>query len=123
LIGSDTTGVADDTYADGWSFTFNISTGTGGNATRFRMDDWTDSYGNTIATFNNTKMVYYDNTGTQRTYWVQNTYNETQTIYPLQDLSAAPGTQGNITVYVKIPVGTVAGSYSTSYGVGLYSVA
>jgi hypothetical protein len=124
LIASDTNGVADGTYANGWSFTFNISTGTGGNAVRFRMDDWQDSYGHHFPVFNYTKMVYYANdTGTQKVYWVNNTYDETQPLYPLQDVdSGTDGTQGNITVYVSIPIGTTAGSYSTSYGVGLYNL-
>jgi hypothetical protein len=123
LIASDTVGIADGTYENGWSFTFNISMGTGGNALRFRMYDWTDASGNTMSTFNNTKMVYYNSTGVQSTYWVRSSYDETQTVYALQDIdSVMAGTQGNITIYVKIPVGTVSGSYSTSYGVGLYSV-
>jgi hypothetical protein len=123
LIAVDSVGIADDSYDDGWSFTFNISTGAGGDGVRFRMYDWEDSSGNTIAVFNNTKMVYYDNTSTQRTYWVRNTYDGAQTIYPLFDVDpSVAGTQGNITIYVKIPVGTTSGSYTTSYGVGLYNV-
>ena len=123
LIAVDSVGIADDSYDDGWSFTFNISTGIGGDGVRFRMYDWEDSSGNSIAVFNNTKMVYYDNTSTQRTYWVRNGYDGAQTIYPLFDVDpSVAGTQGNITIYVKIPVGTTSGSYTTSYGVGLYNV-
>jgi hypothetical protein len=120
LIASHTNGVADGTFANGWSFTFNISTGTGGNAVKFRMDDWTGP--GLFPVFNNTEMVYYNSSGMRNVYWVKNGYDPDQLVSDLQDLSAADGTQGNITVYVKIPVGTVAGSYSTSYGVGLYSV-
>lgn len=123
LISVKTNGIADGTFTNGWSFKFNISTGTGGNAVSFRMDDWQDSNGNHILVFNYTRMVYYDANGTRRIYWVNNTYDENQALYPLQDVDPAiNGTQGNITVDVSIPVGTTAGSYSTSYGVGLYNI-
>jgi hypothetical protein len=128
LIASDTTGIADNTYTNGWSFTFNISTGTGGNATRFRMNDWCRSgsscTGNDVIGIDgNVYMQYINATGSTNTYNVKNSYNESETVYPLQDVdSGIAGTQGNVTIYVKIPVGTTAGSYSTSYAVGLYRV-
>ena len=123
LIASDTVGVADNTYANGWSFTFNISTGTGGNAIRFRMDNWTILAGsNIIAVFNNTYMEYVNSTGGYRNYTVKNSYDEAQDIDPLNDTdTSTTGTQSTIIIYVKIPTGTVSGVYSTGYGAGLYS--
>lgn len=122
LTASDTAGIADGSYDNGWSWTFRISTGTGGNAVRFRVDNWT-SGSNIMATFNNTKLTYTNSTNETKTYWVREYYDETQSVDALKDDdSAVDGTQTNVTVSVKIPTGTVSGSYSTTYAVGLYNV-
>jgi hypothetical protein len=55
-------------------------------------------------------------------YNVKNAYNESETIYPLFDIDATAGTQGNVTIYVKLPTGTNSGSYSTTFAAGLYRV-
>lgn len=127
LVASDTTGTADGTYANGWSFTFNISTGTGVNTTRVKMNDWTLSgTTTTMKVDGNTKMTYTDNTSTSRTYQVHNTYNDTagveEIVYALRDDSAKSGKQSQVVVAVKIPTGTTTGSYTTSYTFGAYTI-
>jgi len=128
LISSTSSGVADNTYTDGLSFKFNITLGTSGNATRFRMNDWclvgSDCSGNNkIAVSGNVIMNYTTLNGTTMMYNVKNAYNETEAVTPLFDIDATSGIQGNVTIYVKIPTGTNSGSYSTTFAAGLYSVA
>ena len=127
LINSTRNGIADNTFANGWTYTFNVTLGTSGNATRFRMDDWclvgSDCVGNNKITISgNAIMNYTTQNGTTILYNVRNNYNETELIYPLFDIEGTSGTQGNVTIYVKIPTSTNAGSYSTTFAAGLYSV-
>ena len=124
LVASDTSGVADNSYANGWSFTFNLSTGSGINTTRFKMTDWalsTDST-TTIEVDGNANMTYTDNTSTSRTYQVHNTYNESEVVYALRDDSTKSGKQSQVIVYVKIPSGTTSGTYTTTYSFGAYQI-
>ena len=102
---------------------FNISTGSGGNSLRFKMDNWTISGGSAIiSVFNNTYMEYTNSTGSLRNYTVKNSYDEDQDIDPLNDTATSTsGTQSQITIRIKIPTGTTSGAYSTGYGAGLYS--
>ena len=91
------------------------------------MDDWclvgSDCVGNNKITISgNAIMNYTTQNGTTILYNVRNNYNETELIYPLFDIEGTSGTQGNVTIYVKIPTSTNAGSYSTTFAAGLYSV-
>lgn len=125
MISSDTSGVADNTYANGWSYTFNITLGTGVNATRVKLNNFTMTTDSTktIGVPGNVVMNYTNASGYAKSYNVLESYNESATIDPLFDLdSSAAGVQGNVTIYVKIPSGTVAGAYSTSYAFGSYTV-
>jgi len=128
LISATTSGVADNTYTSGWMFRFNVTLGTSGNATRFRMNDWclvgSDCSGNNkIAVSGNVVMNYTTLNGTTMMYNVKNTYNESEAVTPLFDIDATSGIQGNVTIYLKIPTGTNSGSFSTTFAAGLYSVA
>ena len=130
LYATDTIATADNTYANGWSFTFNITLGsttsnaTTVNATAVRIANWTQVGGTaTIATANNTIMNYTDVTGTRRTYYISHDYNTTDTIYPLQDLdTASRPINGTVTIFVKVPV-ALSGTYSTTFTFASYSVA
>lgn len=128
---SDTSGVADNTYDNGWSFTFNITLGsttsnaTDVNATAVKIANWTRSGGSeTIATAGNTKMTYRHVNGTLMTYYVSHGYNTTDTIYPLLDLDTqSQPINGTVTVYVKLPTSTTPGTYTTTFTFGSWSVA
>jgi hypothetical protein len=128
---SDTSAIADNTYANGWSFTFDITLGstssnaTDVNATAVRIANWTRVGGSeTITTSGNTIMNYTDASGTARTYYVSHNYNTTDTIYPLQDLDGrSQPINGTVTIYVKIPASTVPGTYSTTFTFGSWSKA
>lgn len=127
---SDTSAIADNTYANGWSFTFNVTLGsatsnlTSVNATAVRIANWTRVGGTeTIATAGNTVMNYTDSGGTARTYYVSHDYNTTDTIYPLRDGDAqSVPINGTVTIYVKIPTSTLAGAYSTTFTFGSWVV-
>ncbi|MBI1978854.1 MAG: hypothetical protein HYS62_02195, partial [Candidatus Aenigmarchaeota archaeon] len=130
---SDTSGIADGTYANGWSFTFNITLGsstsnaTDVNATAVKVANWTCtscSTSSSIITTGNTIMNYTISNGTAATYYVSHDYNTTDTIYPLRDLhSTSVPINGTVTVYVKIPAATLPGTYSTTFTFGSWSVA
>ena len=131
LNSSDTSAIADNTFANGWSFTFNITLGgttsnvTTVNATAVKIANWTRVGGSdTIVTAGNTIMNYTISNGTAATYYVSHNYNATDTIYPLQDLhtSSVP-INGTVTIYMKIPAATVPGTYSTTFTFGSWSVA
>ncbi len=127
---SDTSAVADNTYANGWSFTFNITLGstttnsTSVNATAVRVANWTRVGGTeTITTAGNTYMSYRMSNGTAATYYVSQNYNTTDTIYPLQDLDLqSQAINGTVTIYVKIPASTTPGTYTTTFTFGSWSV-
>ncbi|MBI2084692.1 MAG: hypothetical protein HYT70_03735 [Candidatus Aenigmarchaeota archaeon] len=132
LYSSDINATNDNTYGNGWSFTFNITLGstttnaTGVNATAVRIANWTKIGGPgaaTIPTANNTIMNYTISNGTAATYYVSHNYNTTDTIYPLQDLhEQTAAINGTVTIYVKLPP-TAVGTYSTTFTFGSWSVA
>lgn len=121
---SDTSGIADNTYANGWSFTFNLTLGSGGNATRIRMDDFSRVGGTeTFAVSTNVKMDYSTLNKSVMTYNVRNAFNESEAVAPLLDIdSGTSGVQSTVTVSVKIPSSVTAGTYTTTFVAGLYSV-
>ncbi|MBI2547267.1 MAG: hypothetical protein HYW23_02365 [Candidatus Aenigmarchaeota archaeon] len=127
---SDTSAIADNTYANGWSFTFNVTLGstttnsTNVNATSVKVGNWTQVGGTgTIVTVGNTIMNYTDASGTARTAYISDRYNTTDTIYPLQDLDTTTSAiNGTVTIYVKLPTSTTPGTYTTTFTFGSYNV-
>ncbi len=117
------TAVVNNSFDGGWAFRFNISTGSGGNATRMKMANWTLASDSSavIPIHTNVRMNYTDTQGNKRIYNVTNSYNETESVFGIQDIdSGKSGNQGNVTVFIKIPLGTTSGSYSTTFQFALY---
>ncbi len=108
--------VADDTYANGWKWKFNI---TLNNLTEtnlaMKFDQWVSGT-NTLDAANNMRYSVDDATWTAIT--ANGAYPATNIDVSAIDEDASKGGR-QVTVYVemKVPVGTTSGSYSTSYGV------
>ncbi len=128
---SDTSAIADNTYANGWSFTFNITLGgiggnaTDVNATAVKVANWTQVGGSgTIPTTGNTIMEYTISNGTAATYYVSHNYNTTDTIYPLKDEHLqSKQINGTVTIKMKLPASTTPGTYTTTFTFGSWSIA
>ena len=116
----DTFATADDTYGNGWSWTFYITVPTSEPEFAMKFADFT-SGGNTILAASNIR--YYsaqsteaDTTGEAVTIAGANTYPGNITLDGDLDASTA-GRQIAVTVEMKVPVGSAGGSYSAQYGV------
>ena len=125
LIATRTSGIADNTYANGWQFDFNITLGlTDGNRVRFRLDDWT-SGSNTIDVNGTTTRLMYDaniaGVKTTEIYAVSNTYTLSIDVNKLWDTKTSTRyIDANIVLQQKIPSNTVAGQYKTKYFIKSY---
>jgi len=115
------TGIADDTYANGWEWTVRMTLPTNQNNFALKFNDWA-SGSNTLAVANN--MQYYSEqiasgTGSSAspiTITAANTYPSNVTVSTDAD-ATIDGIQTDIHIKVKIPATTADGSYSTSYRV------
>lgn len=114
----DTSGSADNTYENGWEYTFNITLPSDESNLAMKFSDWT-SGSSTMAVANNIRIssAQADNGGAPITVTAVNTYTmpDLNMTVDLDPMTA--GIQVQVTVEVKIPVGTTNGSYTTSYGV------
>lgn len=108
--------VADDSYTNGFRFKMRVTVGSAvENLLKLRFDDWSKvGGGGTIAAASNMQ-VNLANT-TAGAVPAATTYGSN---LPLgADLDAGtPGIQQDVYVWLKVPVSTVGGAYSTSYGV------
>jgi hypothetical protein len=122
ITANKTTAVANGT--DYWEYTFQVTVGnTAGNATRFKMSDWTDGAGHTIAVSGYATVSYKNVTGQTNTYNIKNAYNTSETIYQLYDNDAiTTGIQAVLTIRQIIPTNTASASYSSTYGINSYTV-
>lgn len=113
------TGTADNTYANGWEWVMRITLPTNQTNLALKFANWT-SGSNTLAAANN--MQYYSEqialgTGSAAspvTITAANTYPSDITVSTDADSTRA-GIQTDIHIKVKIPTSTEAGSYSTTY--------
>lgn len=111
---------ADNTYANGWKWTYHITVPTSETAFKMKFSDFV-SGANTILAANNIRFytvqasAHADETHAV-TITASNTYSSVVTL----DSDAAattPGRQIDVTVEMKVPLGSAGGSYSGSYGV------
>ena len=116
----DTFATADDTFTNGWSWTFYITVPTDETEFAMKFADFT-SGANTILAASNIR--YYsaqsteaDTTGEAVTIAGANTYPGNITLDGDLDAGTA-GRQIAVTVEMKVPVGSAGGSYSAQYGV------
>ncbi|MES2203094.1 MAG: IPT/TIG domain-containing protein, partial [Patescibacteria group bacterium] len=114
----DTAGVADGTFANGWKYVLHFTVPDNEDAFRIQFTNWSGSAG-TFATANNIRVSTPQSsnastTSTGMMVTAANTY--TDWIYLTGDSSAlTPGRQIDVTVEVRIPLGTTPGTYSTSF--------
>jgi plastocyanin len=117
-----TSAQADGTYANGWKWIFDITAPVNETTLMMKFSNWLNtSNSSTIPVSNN--MRFYStqssNAYSQATaipIGASNTYSSG--MYLTGDLDTATNTRRvQITVEIKIPVGTTAGSYSTNYGI------
>ncbi|MCD6246855.1 MAG: hypothetical protein J7J87_00260, partial [Candidatus Diapherotrites archaeon] len=126
-----TKGIADNSYANGWRFDFNVTFGTSAsgdkNKLRIKLDDWVNSSNSsyTIEVEGNARMVYDANVNgvkTTKIYYIANDYNTDATVYAFWDHN--PNTtaiDANFYIEQKIPSSTAAGTYYTTYYIKNYS--
>ena len=115
-----TSGTADNTYADGWSYIFNITVPTNEPNLSMKFADWISSTtAATIAAGGN--MQISSAQAVASTTPVQITAANVYSTPPLDmigDMSTStPGLQVQVLVQLKIPVNTENASYTTNYGV------
>ncbi len=115
-----TNATADGTFAHGWKYVFHITVPTNETNLSMKFADWFDALASsTIAAANNIRISSAQADNADATVWVTaaNTFTS-PSLHITGDLDAAtPGDQIEVTVETAVPVGTVNGSYATSYGV------
>jgi hypothetical protein len=119
---SNANGIADNSYADGWKYTFHITAPMGEPNLSMKFADWLFG-ANIMPVANNMRIFSAQSSnatgeGSAITLTAANTYSLTP-LHMVWDLatSTPAGRQVDVVVEVKIPLSTVNGSYSTSYGI------
>ncbi len=114
----DTSATADNSYENGWKYVFHITVPTDESNIAMKFSDWTAGL-NTIPAGNNMRIssAQADNGGATITVLAADTYT-IPNLHMTTDLNPAlAGIQVEVSVEVKVPVGTPNASYSTNYGV------
>ncbi|MEK7194903.1 MAG: Ig-like domain-containing protein [Patescibacteria group bacterium] len=112
--------IADGTYANGWEWVFEATLPVSEASVSMKFADWV-SGSNTIPAASNIRYFssqssdVFDET-TASVIGAADTYGDPMNMNADLDLSKV-GRQVQIHVQVKVPVGSAAGSYSTSYGI------
>jgi len=112
----DTSGTADNSYADGWSYVFHVTLPTNETNVAMQFSDWM-SGANTMPVAGNMRIssAQADNGGAPITVSAADTYT-TPDLHMITDLDpATPGIQVDLNVEVKIPIGSANDSYTTNY--------
>ncbi len=113
-----TSATADGTFANGWSWVMHITTPDNEDAFRMLFSDWTGPAG-TFQGDNNVRISspQSSNASTTATGIISPDNNYGAWMYLTGDAAAGtPGRQIDVTIEVRIPVGTAAGSYTTNFG-------
>ena len=110
-----TSAIANNTYADGWKWIFDVSVPTGEDKLQMKFLDWTNGAQSIPAGSN---MHFYSaqslnatSSGSAVSIYASNTYSSELILDPTK------GQQVQVAVEIKVPTGTTGGSYSTSYGI------
>lgn len=116
----DSTATANNSFEDGWEYVFNITVPSNETDLSMKFADWVRTGGSEIIPAANNMRIsspQANNGGATVLITAANTYS-TPALTMVTDLDPVmDGIQVKVTVEVKIPVGTVDGSYTTSYGV------
>lgn len=131
ITATKTVGIADNSYANGWRFDFNVTFGTSAsgdkNKLRIKLDDWVNASNSsyTIEIDGNARMVYDANVNgvkTTKIYNIKNYYDTSQTVYPFWDHNPSTAAiDANFYIEQKIPSSVAAGTYYTTYYIKNYS--
>lgn len=112
--------IADGTFANGWEYVFHITAPTNETKLSMKFSDWTSLVGSsTIPAANNIRISspQADNAGATVLITAANTYS-TPVLNMNSDADAGTaGRQVDVTVETAVPLNSVNGSYTTSYGV------
>lgn len=110
---------ADGNFADGWKWTMHLTVPDTENAFRMKFSDWTGG-SNSFGTANDVRIFSPEssNAGTEGSAVLMtaaNTYGGW--MYLTGDTSTTtPGRQIDVVIEVRVPSGTPAGSYTTTFG-------
>jgi hypothetical protein len=114
--------VADGTYSNGWSWTFNVTVPNNETSIRMKFNDWVDG-SKIIAAgghvrFYSAQSLNAADADHAISVGSTDSYGGTMTIDPDLDLGAlTDGRQIQIRVEVAVPIGSEGGDYTTSYGI------
>jgi hypothetical protein len=112
-------GVADNTYENGWRYVFHVTAPTGENKVSLKFSDWMGAASSTLPVAGNMRIssAQANNSGAWITLNAANTYSTPELVMNNDLDSSAAGRQFDVVVEVKIPTGTANTSYTTNYGV------
>ncbi len=118
IIPLQTSAISDDTYADGWSYLFNITVPTNEPNLSMQFANWLAADANTIPVANNMQISSAQASSTAPVTITAADAYASPALDMVGNLSTStPGLHVQVLVQVKIPVGSTKGSYTTSYGV------
>ncbi len=113
---------ADDTYANGWEWIFDVTVPSNQTLLQMKFADWTNGT-SVIPAANNIQFYSQQSTNASDEahaipITAADTYSGIMYINPNTDLNVnQAGRQIQIVVEARIPTGSTGGSYSTSYGI------
>jgi len=113
---------ADNTYVNGWKWTYEVTVPTNETSLQMKFANWT-SGSNSIPVADNTRFYSSQSSNASSessaiTLDAAGTYSSVMNLNPASDLDAVTGgIQIQITVEFKVPIGSANGSYSTTYGI------
>jgi len=113
-----TNGSADGSYENGWSYLFNITVPTSEPNLSMKFADWFDTASDTLPVAGNMRISSAQAASTSPvTITAANTYSMPP-LHMIGNMSTTTtGLHVQVLVEVKIPLNTVNGSYTTTYGV------
>lgn len=143
IVAVQSSATADDTFENGWRYTYHLTVNSGKENMKVRFNDWVNSVDEdeTIEINDNTRALFNTETGggigsvvgsltddnitdgfgDVLSFEIGNTYEEqtaSMVITSGMDTNLAlPGVQIQFDVFTKLPSGTTAGIYTTSYGI------
>jgi hypothetical protein len=113
------TATADGSFENGWKYTFNITIPTDESHLSMKFADWVNASLNTIGVANNLRIssAQADNGGSTVLITAADTYSA-PVLNMTTDLDALTlGKQVQVVIEVAVPVNSVNGAYTTSYGI------
>lgn len=114
-----TNATADGTFADGWTYIFHITVPTDETNLSMKFADWFNAAASsTLPVANNMRISSLQANNADATVLITAANTFSLPLHITGDLdSSTPGDQIEVKVETAVPIGTVNGSYSTSYGV------